>query len=88
MRWSVVIQNFTYALCQLPGDEMSIHDAMSRSRCALTAPEFEAVEWSDFTSSSSRPAAPSVLRVVDEVSKIRVIFDGCHNSTQGYHHLF
>ena len=33
----------------------------------------------------SVPAALDVLTVVDEVSKRRAIFEGCHNSTQGHH---
>ena len=85
MRWSMVMQNFSYALVHTEGVSMFIPDAMSRAPRALATPELEAVDWSDFNSSSSSPAALGVLRVVAEVSKRRVIFDSCHNSTQGHH---
>ena len=64
---------------------MYIPDAMSRAPRALISPDFEVVEWSDFTSSSTQPAALGVLRVVDDESRRRTIFDACHNSTQGHH---
>ena len=81
MRWSMVMQNFSYALLHVPDVEMSIPDAMSR---ALLTPELKAVEWTDFTASSSRTSALGVMRVVDAVDERRVIFDSCHNSTQGH----
>jgi len=81
----MVMQNFSYALVHTEGVSMFIPDAMSRAPRALATPELEAVDWSDFSSSSSSPAALGVLRVVDEVSKRRIIFESCHNSTQGHH---
>ena len=72
-----------YALSHVP--EMSIADAMSRAPRALLTPEIEVVEWTDFTTSSSRTTAQGVMRVVDELDERRVIFDSCHNSTQGLH---
>ena len=85
MRWSMVMQNSAYTLLHVPGVEMSIPDAMSRAPRSLLTPELEAVEWTNFTASSSRTAALGVMRVVDAMDDRSVIFDSCHNSTQGQH---
>jgi hypothetical protein len=83
-RWSLSLQNFDYILRHVAGVENVVTDTLSRAPVALLDSAIEAPTLDDFSSASTSLRFGS-MRVVDEGSQRRAVFDSCHNSAQGHH---